>query len=57
VLVYQYLITLTGVTLGIVFFGEKLRVDKIVAAPSSSSACISPGAGEAGAKEAVEARV
>jgi drug/metabolite transporter (DMT)-like permease len=30
VLVYQYLITLTGVTLGIVFFGEKLRVDKIV---------------------------
>ena len=29
VLVYQYLITLTGVLSGIVFFGEKLGVDKI----------------------------
>ncbi len=30
VLVYQYLITLTGVTSGIVFFGEELGVDKLV---------------------------
>ena len=30
VLVYQYLITLTGVTSGIVFFGEDLSVEKIV---------------------------
>jgi drug/metabolite transporter (DMT)-like permease len=30
VLVYQYLITLTGVTSGIVFFGENLGIEKIV---------------------------
>jgi drug/metabolite transporter (DMT)-like permease len=30
VLVYQYLITLTGVASGVVFFGERLRVDKLV---------------------------
>ncbi len=30
VLVYQYLITLTGVTSGIVFFGENLSIEKIV---------------------------
>ena len=30
VLVYQYLITLTGVTSGIVFFGESLSIEKIV---------------------------
>jgi drug/metabolite transporter (DMT)-like permease len=30
VLVYQYLITITGVTSGIVFFGEVLGVEKIV---------------------------
>ena len=30
VLIYQYLITLTGVTSGIVFFGEDLSVEKIV---------------------------
>ncbi len=30
VLVYQYLITLTGVTSGIVFFGENLGLEKIV---------------------------
>ena len=30
VLVYQYLITLTGVTSGIVFFGEDLTIDKIL---------------------------
>ena len=30
VLVYQYLITLTGVTSGIVFFGEDLSVEKIL---------------------------
>jgi drug/metabolite transporter (DMT)-like permease len=28
--VYQYLITLTGVVSGIVFFGEKLGVGKIL---------------------------
>jgi drug/metabolite transporter (DMT)-like permease len=30
VLVYQYLITLTGVTSGIIFFGENLGIEKIV---------------------------
>jgi drug/metabolite transporter (DMT)-like permease len=30
VLVYQYLITLTGVTSGIIFFGESLGIEKIV---------------------------
>ena len=30
VLVYQYLITLTGVMSGIVFFGEELGVDKLI---------------------------
>jgi drug/metabolite transporter (DMT)-like permease len=30
VLVYQYLITLTGVTSGIVFFGEDLGVEKLI---------------------------
>jgi drug/metabolite transporter (DMT)-like permease len=30
VLVYQYLITLVGVTSGIVFFGETLGANKIV---------------------------
>jgi len=30
VLVYQYLITLTGVASGIVFFGEDLGIDKIL---------------------------
>jgi drug/metabolite transporter (DMT)-like permease len=30
VLVYQYLITLTGVTSGIIFFGENLGAEKIV---------------------------
>jgi drug/metabolite transporter (DMT)-like permease len=30
VLVYQYLITLTGVISGIVFFGEQLGIDKLV---------------------------
>ena len=30
VLVYQYLITLTGVISGIVFFGEELGTDKLV---------------------------
>lgn len=30
VLVYQYLITLTGVTSGIVFFGERLGIEKIL---------------------------
>jgi drug/metabolite transporter (DMT)-like permease len=30
VLVYQYLITLTGVTSGIMFFGERLGVGKLL---------------------------
>jgi drug/metabolite transporter (DMT)-like permease len=30
VLVYQYLITLTGVTSGVIFFGEDLTIDKIL---------------------------
>jgi drug/metabolite transporter (DMT)-like permease len=30
VLVYQYLITITGVASGIVFFGEVLSIEKIV---------------------------
>ena len=30
VLIYQYLITLTGVTSGVIFFGEDLTTDKIV---------------------------
>jgi drug/metabolite transporter (DMT)-like permease len=30
VLVYQYLITLTGVTSGVIFFGEDLTLDKIL---------------------------
>jgi drug/metabolite transporter (DMT)-like permease len=30
VLVYQYLITITGVASGIVFFGESLGIEKIV---------------------------
>jgi drug/metabolite transporter (DMT)-like permease len=30
VLIYQYLITLTGVTSGIIFFGENLGIEKIV---------------------------
>ena len=30
VLVYQYLITVTGVASGIVFFGETLGVEKII---------------------------
>jgi drug/metabolite transporter (DMT)-like permease len=30
VLVYQYLITIVGVTSGIVFFGETLSVNKVV---------------------------
>nr|MBA3390028.1 EamA family transporter [Rubrobacter sp.] len=30
VLVYQYLITITGVTSGIVFFGESLGVNKVI---------------------------
>ena len=30
VLIYQYLITLTGVTSGVIFFGENLTTDKIV---------------------------
>jgi drug/metabolite transporter (DMT)-like permease len=30
VLIYQYLITLTGVTSGVIFFGEDLTIDKIV---------------------------
>jgi drug/metabolite transporter (DMT)-like permease len=32
VLVYQYLITITGVAAGIVFFGETLGVAKLVGA-------------------------
>ena len=30
VLIYQYLITLTGVTSGVIFFGEDLTIDKIL---------------------------
>ena len=30
VLVYQYLITLTGVTSGVIFFGEDLTIDKVL---------------------------
>ena len=30
VLIYQYLITLTGVTSGVIFFGEELTIDKIL---------------------------
>ena len=29
ILVYQYLVTITGVTSGIVFFGERLGIEKI----------------------------
>jgi drug/metabolite transporter (DMT)-like permease len=30
VLVYQYLITITGVASGLIFFGEVLSIEKIV---------------------------
>ena len=30
VLVYQYLITITGVASGLIFFGEDLSIEKIV---------------------------
>ena len=46
VLVYQYLITLTGVASGVVFFDESLGASKLLGAPSSSLACTSPGASD-----------
>jgi len=46
VLVYQYLISITGVASGIVFFGEVLGLRSSSAGPSPSWACTSPGDNE-----------